>query len=242
MDRRLSVPLVLALCVASMLAACGSNTQVTTPSTEIRATPASPGPTAPLLASPSPSVSPTPTLPSPTEQATPTTTPSAVPEVTYAPAPQPSIARAGPAAPAIPTRVGLSYPSEPCTPLNQDEGCSWLRVAWHEANPSGVTVRVYAVTECLHSATAANPNAKCMVNGDMIPKAALLLLGTAPASARSFSFMLAEDGGEGNFSLGSLPGHGPDVQTIVLQAINSQGGSLAAIVATSPAGCFGCIL
>jgi hypothetical protein len=81
-----------------------------------------------------------------------------------------------------------------------------------------------------------------MVNGDMVPKAAMLLLGTAPASARSFSFVLAEDGGEGDFSIGSLPGYGPDVETIVLQAVNGQGGSLLAIVASSAAGCFGCIL
>lgn len=242
MNRKVSVPLVLALCAASILAACGSSRQVTTPSTEIRATPSSPGPAAPALASAAPSISPTPTLPSPTEQATATSTPSVGPEVTYVPRPQPSIAWTGPGAPAIPTRVGLSYPSDQCTPLNQDEGCSWLRVTWREANPGGVTIRVYAVTECLHAATASTPSAKCMVNGDMIPKGALLLLGTAPASARSFSFVLAEDGGKGDFALGSLPGYGPDVQTIVLQAVNSQGGSLVAIVATSPAGCYGCIL
>jgi hypothetical protein len=122
--------------------------------------------------------------------------------------------------------------------VNQNEGCEWLRVAWQEANPSGVTIRVYAVTACLHTPTASSPSAKCVVDGDTIPKAALLLLGTAPASAGSFSFVLAE--GE-TAALGWLPGNGPEVDAIVLQAVNNDGGSSFAIVASSDS-CNGCTL
>jgi len=103
-------------------------------------------------------------------------------------------------------------------------------------------MRIYAVTTCLHTPTASQPNAQCLVNGDTIPKASLLLLGTAPASARSFAFVLTSPYGEGNFSFGSLPGQGPEVDSIVLQAVNRNGGSLFAFVATSSAGCYGCVL
>jgi hypothetical protein len=119
--------------------------------------------------------------------------------------------------------------------------CEWLRVAWRESNPSGVTIRIYALTACLHSATASKPNASCVDAGDTIPKADLLILGTAPASAGSYSFVLEEPIGEGLFGFGLLPGDGPIVQAILLQAVGPGGGSAFAIVATT-GGCYGCIL
>ena len=103
-------------------------------------------------------------------------------------------------------------------------------MAWREANPTGVTIRVYAVTTCLHTYNLSKPKTKCLMNGDVIPTGSLLLLGSAPASARSFSFVLGE--GE-TVAFGWLPGGGPDVDAVVLQAVNTHGGSLFAIVGSA---------
>ena len=146
------------------------------------------------------------------------------------PAPQPSLAPPAAGAPAIPTNSRLDFPTSTCTPVNQGEACSWLRVAWHEVNPTGVTIRVYAVTTCLHPPNVSKPNAKCLVDGDAIPRASLLLLGSAPASAGSFSFVLGE--GE-TTAFGWLPGGGPYVDAVILQAVNTHGGSLFSIAGSS---------
>jgi hypothetical protein len=111
---------------------------------------------------------------------------------------------------------------------NSDESCAWLRAAWQEANPAGVTIRVYAVTTCLHT-----PFTTCVLDGDALPRASLVLLGSAPASAHSFSFVLGE--GE-TWALGWLPGRGPQVAAVVLQAVNAAGGSQFAIAASSGQG------
>ena len=237
MNRRVS-PLVLVACAATMLTACGLNGPTTAGLTRAPASPGSVGQSPTPTPAAAISAVPTPTLPSPSPLATASPTPSTFPGATYVPGPQPSLALAAPGAPALPTGTGLYYPTDPCNSVNQNEGCEWLRVAWQEANPSGVTIRVYAVTACLHTPTASSPSAKCVVDGDTIPKAALLLLGTAPASAGSFSFVLAE--GE-TAALGWLPGNGPEVDAIVLQAVNNDGGSSFAIVASSDS-CNGCTL
>jgi hypothetical protein len=119
---------------------------------------------------------------------------------------------------------------------HQDETCQWLRAAWEEASPSGVAIRIYAVTACLHSPTADKPNEHCVVDGDVLPRASLLLLGTSPASAGSLSFTLTV-GAPGR--IGWLPGGGPVVSAVVLQAVNRYGGSAFAIAGSS-AGCYGC--
>jgi hypothetical protein len=114
--------------------------------------------------------------------------------------------------------------------MNPNESCEWLHVAWREVNSTGVTIRVYAVTTCLHTATASKPSARCLLDGDTIPRGSLVLLGSAPASARSFSFVLGV--GE-TMALGWLPGFGPDVDAVVLQAVNAHGGSPFAIAGSS---------
>jgi hypothetical protein len=138
----------------------------------------------------------------------------------------------------MPAGARLDYPADPCNSVNQNEACAWLRATWQEANPSGVTIRIYAVTTCLHTPTASKPNAQCVVDGDTIPRASLLLVGSAPASERSLSFMVI--GGEG-LGLGKLPDGGPFVEAVVLQAVNAKGGSAFAIAGTSGS-CYGCVL
>lgn len=238
MNRRVTA-LVLVLCATSMLAACGSGIQANAPSTQAPASATSPEPPPTPTRTVDASAAATPTLQSPAQRATASPTPSTVPETTYVPGPQPSIALAAAGAPAPPTGTGLDYPADQCSSVNPNESCQWLRVTWREGNPSGVTVRVYAVTACLHTPTASKPNVNCIAEGDTIPSASLLILGTAPASTGSLSFVLVP-GGEGS-EFGSLPEGGPNVQAIVLQAVNTHGGSPFAIVASSSS-CYGCVL
>lgn len=235
MNRRVGALLVV-LGAASLLVSCGSGGPASpTPSVVAASLRASlgPSPTPPPATATSVVVAPTP----PT--ATPSPSPTPFPVTTYVPAPQPSLAISAPGAPALPTNTRLDYLTDPCSQANTDEACGWLRVVWQEANPTGVTIRVYAFTACLHTPTASKPNANCLVDGDAIPRASLQLLGTAPASAGSWSFVL-EVGGEGS-TFGRLPGGGPEVQAIVIQAVSEVGGSLFAIVASSGS-CYGCVL
>lgn len=232
---RIQGALVVVLGAASLFAACGTGGAATAPATQVSSSHRvglEPSPTAVLrTATPAP---PSPTPPS----ATASSSPSTFPGPTYVPAPQPSLALPAAGAPAPPTGSRLDFPSEPCTSVNQEEACEWLHVAWQEANPTGVTIRVYAVTVCLHAATAAKPSAACLVDGDAIPTGSLVLLGTAPASARSFSFVL----GIGETSaLGWLPGFGPSVDAVLLQAVTTKGGSRFAIAGSSGS-CWGCTL
>ena len=231
--------LVLVACAATILAACGSNSQMTAPSTQAAVAPVGPGPSLTPIPPSATSTGPIPTLQSPSPLTTTSPPPSILPGTTYLPGPQPSLALAAPGAPALPTGTGLDYPTDQCNSVNQTEGCEWLRVTWQAPNPSGVTIRVYASTACLHTPTASKPDVKCIVSGDTIPRASLLILGTAPASARTLSFVLAP-GGEGS-AFGSLPGGGPNVQAILLQAVNTHGGSPFVIVASSGS-CYGCVL
>ena len=237
MDRIRSA-LVVALCAATLVAACQSSGASTspgardTPSNEVsRSLPSGTDAAATLAPH-------TPAEPSPSAEATASPPPLPSPGRTYVPAPQPSVALGAPGAPADLTGVRLEYPLDRCDSVNPNEGCAWLRVVWQEASPTDVTIRVYAVTSCLRAPTESNPNTKCVVDGDPIPRASLLLLGSAPASDRSFSFVLGE--GE-TAALGWLPGGGPDVDAVVLQAVNAQGGSQFAIAASSGS-CFGCTL
>jgi hypothetical protein len=233
MNRSLSA-LVVVLGAASLLAACASGGAATAPTTQVSASHLVSPATSPIPSPPSASLPPTPIPPA----ATAIPSPSALPGPTYVPAPQPSLALPAAGAPAMPTSSRLDFPGDVCTTLRPDEPCERLHVAWQEANPAGVTIRVYALTVCLHAATASKPSSRCLRDGDTIPTGALVLLGTAPASALSFSFVLGI--GE-TMALGWLPGFGPDVDGVVLQAVNRHGGSQFAIVG-SAGSCWGCTL
>jgi len=243
MNRRGST-LAVAILGATMLAGCAAtgvgSANVQSSASTVPGAGSTPASTvASVTGSPSPSAvpattTPTPAPPSPEASASAST----LSGPTYKATQQPSLAAKGAGIPAIPTAIKLDFPSDPCVTPNPEESCERVHVAWHEANPSGVTIRVYAVTQCLHKPSASRPNVKCLVDGDTIPKGALVLLGSPPALAGSFSFILGI--GE-TAALGWLPGFGPDVDAIVLQAVNDRGGSAFAIAA-SAAPCWQCVL
>ncbi len=230
--------LAVALCAATLVAGCqssGASASLVAQVTPSHGT----DPSLPSATAAAETVAPqTPAEPSPSTEATASPSPLTSPGRTYVPAPQPSLALPAPGAPADLTGVRLEYLHDRCDSVSPNEGCAWLRVVWQQAGPADVTIRVYAVTSCLRAPTESNPNAKCVVDGDSIPRASLLLLGSAPASDRSCSFVLGE--GE-TAALGWLPGGGPDVDAVVLQAVNAHGGSPFAIAASSGI-CYGCTL
>jgi hypothetical protein len=151
------------------------------------------------------------------------------PNPSWSPQPQPTVALSGDGAPELPTKVRVASTDQPCD-FGTDEACYSWQASWVEADPTAVTVRVYAVTECLHAPTGTSEaSVKCLVSGDTIPLEALVLLGSAPAEDGSLTFQLAGT----MCGLGQLPGQGPSVDAIVVQAINDAGGSLFAYGAVS---------
>lgn len=200
-------------------------------------------PTDSSLASAAPSPASTATVPNPTIAA-PTVEPSQPPAASATPSPawtaqpQPSLALQASGAPALPTKVAVVDTSTACD-LGTGESCVRWKASWLEANPTDVTVRVYGVTTCLHEPTASSVgDVKCLKSGDFIPPASLVLLAEAPATDASTTFDLAIGETSG---VGWLPGAGPTVYAVIMQAVNDKGGSIFAFALVSGS-CWGCVL
>lgn len=176
--------------------------------------------------------------PSPTAQPTESAEPPATLGPTYSAAPQPSIALQADGAPALPTKVKMVDSTAACD-FGTGESCVRWKVSWLEANPADVTIRIYGVTTCLHEPTPSSEGTvKCLSSGDVIPSASLVLLSTAPASAGSTTVDLANGETTG---IGWLPGAGPTVYAVIVQAVNADGGSLFAFALVGGS-CWGCVL
>jgi hypothetical protein len=227
---RLTIRRIIAMAVLTLLAGCNASVPGPTGVGATQSTGAAsfliPSASTPLPSSPGPTASPEPSQPSSPE-----------PQPTYVPQPQPSLALVAAGSPAIPTKVRFDFLTQVCD-LGPGQTCAWFRVGWLESNPAGATIRVYAVTTCLHVPTASAGKASCLETGDTIPEASLVLLGTAPAAVGTLSFRL--DVGE-TFGLGFLPAYGPSVYAVVVQAVNAQGGSLFAFAKVTGS-CYGCVL
>jgi hypothetical protein len=176
--------------------------------------------------------------PSPTAEPTESAAPPATPGPTYSAQPQASLALQADGAPTLPTKVRMIDTGATCDP-GTGESCVRWQVSWLEADPADVTIRIYGVTTCLHEPTASfEGDVKSLSSGDFVPPASLLLLASAPASAGSATLDLVT--GE-TTALGWLPGGGPTVYAVIVQAVNADGGSLFAFVLVSGS-CWGCVL
>lgn len=152
--------------------------------------------------------------------------------------PQPSLALPASGAPAVPTRVAMVDSGVACD-FGTAEACERWKVSWLESNPTDVAIRVYGVTTCLHEPTASSEGTvKCLRSGDFIPPSSLVLLASAPASDGSTTLDLAI--GETS-AVGWLPGAGPIVYAVIVQAVNDKGGSIFAFALVSGS-CWGCVL
>lgn len=154
-----SIGLIGAILLAAGLAACGSSSATPSPTPNPTATPAASQTTAPT---------PTPTL---------------APTATHAPT-------APPAGQVAPTSVKLVDLPQPATcPAAYSVSCFAYKVTWTQANPTGVTIKVYAVTKCI-----AKPH--CLKSTTPIPSSDLYLLSSAAASKGTLTFIVGD--GESN--------------------------------------------
>jgi hypothetical protein len=153
--------------------------------------------------------------PAPTTVVSPTPAPTTVVSPTPTPTPAPT---ATPAPPAAPTGVTMVDQTPPATcPSPFGASCYKYKVSWTEANPTGVTIAVYAVTIC-----PAKPH--CLTSTTPIPTGNLTSMGSAAASAGTLSFVVGdgETNGDGWFGSGTNTKY---VYAVVVQASSSAGKS-----------------
>ena len=172
----------------------------------------------PLLSG-SPAEPPSPTLaPSPTATLLPTAPP-------YARASQPTWAMGGDLrAPAPPLKgtVQFEYPNEPPEPCFQDLKCRWVVIHWQEPNPDGVTIRIYAVTECRQWSSGSTPH--CVISGPPIQDDRTWVA-DVDATLGFHRFLMVKAAGTASY-LDTFPErNGASVYGYEVQAINQFGGS-----------------
>jgi hypothetical protein len=96
--------------------------------------------------------------------------------------------------------------------------CFAYQLTWTEAAPAGVTINVYAVTECL-----AKPH--CLAPTTAIPAADLYPLGTAAASTGTYTFMVGDGESYGDGWVTTSTGTTVYLYAVVVQASSSSGKS-----------------
>jgi len=136
--------------------------------------------------------------------------------------PEPSVASGAPAAP-----TGATY--------DDDRGVApdvTVTVGWNEASPSGVSIWVYGVTDCLASADGA----ACVTETTKIPASALLLIGKVPAATGTTAWTYRDH------NIGGALGVYNDVAyyAIILRAVNTAGQS-PFVVAGTNSSCSNCV-
>jgi hypothetical protein len=132
--------------------------------------------------------------------------------------------------PATPTGT---YKETPIAGAADGADNATVKVTWKERLTGGVTMKVYAVLNCL--APAESTGKDCVTNSSVIPSSALKLLRSVPVSDGSVSWTyLHEDigGAVGMYS-------GSTYEGIILIAENSVGRSHFTVLVSSTS-CFGC--
>ena len=191
--------LLVGLTVTFLLAGCGAGA---TPSPSATA-----AATSVAVATPTPSPTPTPT---PTPKPTPKPTPS----------PEPSVASGPPAA-----RTGATYHDDRWTHGVAPDVT--VTVAWNEASPDGVSIWVYAVTECL--VPTPSYGVDCVTKDSKIPASALVVLRKVPAAAGTTAWTYTDR----NIA-GALGAYGKvEYYAIILRAVNKAGRSPFVVAGTA---------
>jgi len=110
------------------------------------------------------------------------------------------------------------------------------RVSWKEANPSGVTIRIYGVTTCpldVHAAMGAQ--GPCFTSKTVIPAADLNLAASRPASTGVYRWSAPSGAGDPMYDpTGHIQYYG-----ILISAVNQVGRS-AYVLVTARKYCAGC--
>lgn len=131
-----------------------------------------------------------------------------------------------PAPPAAPTGVAMADMTPPTIcPDPYGASCNQYKVSWTEANPEGVTMNVYVVTECLSKP-------QCVAPTTTLPAADLVLVGTVTASTGAAAFVVGDGESQGDGWLNGSGGATLFVYAVVVQA-KTPGGTSAFVVAWS---------
>jgi murein DD-endopeptidase MepM/ murein hydrolase activator NlpD len=135
---------------------------------------------------------------------TPTPTPSPTATATPTPTPTPTATPA----PTAPPKPGNPNWSQPTFSYKPSPGTNGLTTETHKATwsePKGAATKflIYGVLGCLRAATAADGQ-PCVVLGMAIPKSSLVLLASAPGSARSAKVSWTEPAEAGPPTYGSF--------------------------------------
>ena len=126
---------------------------------------------------------------------------------------------------AAPTGVKLTDLPQPATcPAAYSVSCFAYKLSWTQANPTGVTIKVYAVTKCLTT-----PH--CLKSTTVIPSADLFQLASASASKGSLTFIVVdgESNGDGWVKSGSKTLY---LWSVVVKASSAAGDSPTVIAWT----------
>lgn len=136
---------------------------------------------------------------------------------------EPTFARMTRDSPQAPTLADVQWLG-PCAGDAQ-VGCEQVRVTWEEFDPAGVTVRVYALTRCLH------PGAACVTDSDLTDPSDLKFIREVPAGQGSAAFPMRHE--TSLYLLNScLDSSGLSVYAYLVQAVNVHGGSRLPIAIT----------
>jgi hypothetical protein len=96
--------------------------------------------------------------------------------------------------------------------------CNEYKVTWTEANPEGVTMNVYVVTESLSKS-------QCITPTTTIPAADLVLVGTVTASTGAITFVVGDGESQGDGWPNGSGGTTLYVDAVVVQAKSAAGTS-----------------
>jgi hypothetical protein len=115
--------------------------------------------------------------------------------------------------------------------------CFSYQVTWKQADPTGVTIKIYAVKDCLNPPIAPDKARTCVTPGTIVPTASLILLGSVPAATGTFTFQLNDGAtyGYGWFTSGDY------AYAVIVRATNAAGVS-PWIIAGSSSKCDACAI
>ena len=115
--------------------------------------------------------------------------------------------------------------------------CNSYKVTWTHPNPTGVTIKIYAVRDCLNPVVPPATTRVCVTPGTIIPSASLYLLGSKPAATGTFTFSLH---GGATYGYGWFD-DGHYAYAVVVEAVNAVGSS-PWVIAGSASKCEGCVI
>ena len=144
------------------------------------------------------------------------------------------------------SEVHVTWTTSPATPTDTTftggpvrlVGTSWttaFRITWKEANPSGVTIRIYGVTKCLvGSLPSLGAQVPCITPKTVIPTSDLVLMASVPSATSTYQWT-------GFAGAGAPINDSKHVYYGILIAAANDAGRSPYVLVTSSLFCNGCV-